>query len=171
MATSKTTKKTTPRKARTYVKEKVIPVVKSDVQKVLGLPQWMQYAILGVLVLVVLKLFVIEGCDSRGVDANTEKVERLESELKASEERIQEVQDSLLILDRILDDLYVLSNKTTDDRKRTETDGNTQRNKAKIITDEVKAKISDPRTTDSERDVIERELLRAREAAKVSYDQ
>lgn len=169
MATpKKAATKRAPRKAKVYVEEQVIPVVKRDIKNLFGLPKWLVYAIGGIVIFLLLKLFVIDSCNKAIVTKNQQKVQQLEQQVKDRDQAIIEMRDSMAVLDKIFEDLYNLSTQATEDRKQSELEGEQIRNKSKIITDEIKAKISNPNNTDSDRDAIERELLRAREAAKVS---
>jgi predicted GTPase len=166
----KTATKRTPRKrvarAKEYVEEKVIPVVVSDAQKIWGLPKWLLYTIGAVVIIIASKLFY-DGCNKRAIEKNAAKIEQTETEIKARDSEIIKLRDSLSSVNEILDELYSLSTKSTEDRIRIDEEGEAARDKIKKITDEIKEKINDPRTTDSDRDDIERELLRARQAAKV----
>lgn len=180
-ATKKTVvKKTTPTKTtgtrtrkaspKTYVQETVAPVIEKDYRSLLGLPNWVLYVVVIVVGLLLVN-FIYQGCNRKKVEANSEKVIQLQQQLEKSESQNAKLKDNLETLSNAIDSLYDYSQQATADRIAGEIEGQTRRDKIKNITNEIKSKISNPATTDAERDALEQQLLRARQAAKMSLNQ
>lgn len=171
MAPEKKPVKRTPRKrvakAKEYVEEKVIPVLKEDAKKIWVLDNWIKYVIGAVIIFILLKIFVIDGCRGVVVTKNEQKVKALEQDKASLQRSVDSAKQLLTEYDKAFDEALSAGKQATSERISAEIEGEEKRQQIKIITDETIKRIKDPRTTDADRDAILDELFKSREAAKM----